>query len=417
MRKFASITFLTSLLTIFRMGAGFLISKVVAVYAGPAGLATLGQLQSFITMLNGITSAPNSVGLIKFTAKNANSSYRKCALWWRASFQLSFLLFTLASTICLLFSKEMALYIFNDQAYSLYINICVLMLPFSILGTTLASVLNGYQNYKKYFIVTFSSVFMSTVIMLIMMHYFSIKGALLSASFQLGLIGILSLIITLRESWLKCKFWIGKTKSRYRKEVFDYVQIALISVIVMPAALIVLRKQMSITLGWGVTGEWQLVWKISEVYLSVITISLGTYFLPRLSKLKKYDEIIKEINGVAIFAMPFVIFSALVVYLCRDIAISILFTEEFNGARELFAVQLMGDVVKIASWLYAYPMISLGAKKWFIFSELAFGAFLVFFGLLFMKMWGAHGLNLAYLTTYAIYFIFVRFNLKRVVEV
>ena len=37
-----------------------------------------------------------------------------------------------------------------------------------------------------------------------------------------------------------------------------------------------------------------------------------------------------------------------------------------------FAIQLSGDVIKIAAWLYAYPMVSRGATKWFVGTEIVF---------------------------------------------
>ena len=99
-------------------------------------------------------------------------------------------------------------------------------------------------------------------------------------------------------------------------------------------------------------GQWQAVWKISEVYLSVLTIALSTYYLPKLSSLSGAASILKEINSTALVVIPFAALLALAVYLFRDLAIFILFTDEFKLARDLFLVQLCGDVVKISSWLY-----------------------------------------------------------------
>ncbi|MDT9693982.1 O-antigen flippase, partial [Streptomyces sp. P9(2023)] len=90
-------------------------------------------------------------------------------------------------------------------------------------------------------------------------------------------------------------------------------------------------------------------------------MALSTYYLPRLASLTGVDAIVSEIHKTARVILPIVIVLALGVYLLRDVAIWLLFTEEFKPARDLFAVQLCGDVMKIASWLYAYPMLSRGA--------------------------------------------------------
>ncbi len=46
--------------------------------------------------------------------------------------------------------------------------------------------------------------------------------------------------------------------------------------------------------GRAQAGQWQAVYKISEVYLGIITIALSTYFLPKLSTLKNTDLILAD---------------------------------------------------------------------------------------------------------------------------
>ena len=88
---------------------------------------------------------------------------------------------------------------------------------------------------------------------------------------------------------------------------------AMASAISMPLALIAVRKIIISNVGWDAAGQWQAVWKISEVYLSVMTMALGIYFLPQLSKLKSYIEIRREINSAALIIVPLVIIMACIV--------------------------------------------------------------------------------------------------------
>ena len=142
-------------------------------------------------------------------------------------------------------------------------------------------------------------------------------------------------------------------------------------------------------------------------------MALGTYYLPRLSSLKGVDAIVGEIHKTARIIIPIVAVMALSVYLLRDVAISLLFTEEFRSARDLFAIQLTGDVVKIASWLYAYPMLSRGATKWFISTEILFSLLFVAFSYVFVSFAGLKGVPFAYLVNYTIYFIFIFLNVRK----
>ncbi|EOM2351074.1 O-antigen flippase, partial [Escherichia coli] len=51
--NFAKVTILSGVVTCFRLICGLLISKVVAIYTGPIGIANLGQLQNFVAFING----------------------------------------------------------------------------------------------------------------------------------------------------------------------------------------------------------------------------------------------------------------------------------------------------------------------------------------------------------------------------
>jgi len=71
--------------------------------------------------------------------------------------------------------------------------------------------------------------------------------------------------------------------------------------------------------------------------------------------------------------------------------------------QELFAWQLLGDVVKVASWMLAYVMVGKAMTSWFIITEIYFG--LQYCGLtVAMSHWfGFQGLTIGYAANYLIY--------------
>ena len=240
----------------------------------------------------------------------------------------------------------------------------------------------------------------------------NLTGALLAAAMQAGLIGCVMLVASLRQPWFKLQYWWGTSGQVERRAIGGYILMAITSALTVPVSLVLVRNILVAEVGWEQAGQWQAVWKISEVYLGVITMALGTYYLPKLASIKGVDAIRYEINQTAKVVLPIVILMALAVYLLRDLSIQILFTAEFNSARDLFAIQLMGDVIKIASWLYAYPMLSRGATKWFIFTEITFSLSFVLLAWLFISKYGTQGANISYLVNYLFYFIFIYINLK-----
>ncbi|WP_171998136.1 O-antigen translocase [Cronobacter sp. JZ38] len=415
MKKLLSVTFFSAFLTLSRMLAGFAVAKVIAVYTGTLGMATLGQVQNLITILNGIITAPVGNAVVRFTSEHCESGYNACAPWWRAALQWVGLLAGIIIPVGFFSSGYISQWLFNDRDLSWLIKLMVVVLPLSAVATFINSIINGQQKYRRYITLGIISVFISSIVMMVMIIYGGLTGALIAASVQAALIGLIMLIFSLRQPWLKISYWWGTVTLYHRKQIGGYILMAVTSAICMPLALIGVRNELIEHAGWDAAGQWQAVWKISEVYLSVITLGLGTYFLPKLAKLSDYKEIRKEINGTLLVVIPVICLMAIIIYFLRDTAITILYTEKFRPARELFLIQLVGDVIKIASWIYAYPMIARGTAKWFIGSEIFFSTMLVVLSTVFIPFYHASGANLAYLINYCLYFMFMLCFFKKII--
>lgn len=416
MKRLLKVTAMTGLLTLLRMGMGFVIAKVVAVYTGPTGMAMLGQVQSMVTSLNGIINSPVGNGIVRYTAEKQSEGFDACLPWWRASLHWVLVISSIVIPIGYFLSNEIAAWLFKDEELSWVVLATVCVLPLAAIGTLCNSVINGQQQYRRYVILGMISATISGGVMLAMIVMANISGALLAAAVQSGLVGLVMLIANLRQPWLRLHYWWGTTERSARRAIGGYVLMALTTALTVPVSQILVRTILIDNVGWDVAGYWQAVWKISEVYLGVITMALGTYYLPRLSSIKNTDEMINEINHTAVIVIPIVAILALVVYLFRDVAIWLLFTAEFKPARDLFAIQLFGDVIKIASWLYAYPMISRGATRYFILSEIIFSFVFVCLGYVLIAHYGVLGAIYSYVITYLMYFSFSYFNLKKFVN-
>lgn len=414
MRRLLKVTAMTGLLTLLKMAMGFVIAKVVAIYTGPTGMAMLGQVQSMVGALNGVINAPVGSGVVRYTAEKKDQGFEACAPWWRAAVQWVVIISAFTIPSGLLLAEHISNWLFQDTALAWVVMATVCVLPLSAIGTLCNSIINGQQLYRRYVGLGMLSAVISGCVMLTMIVMANIQGALLAAAVQAALIGLVMLIANLRQPWFRLKYWWGTTDLDARRSIGGYMLMAITSALTVPISLILVRTILIQQVGWEAAGHWQAVWKISEVYLGVITMALGTYYLPRLSSLVGVDAIVSEIHKTALVILPIVAIMALVVYLLRDVAIWLLFTEEFKSARDLFAIQLCGDVIKITSWLYAYPMLSRGKTKIFVATEILFSLLFVMLSYPLIYYVGIKGATIAYLATYIFYFIFMYSNLKRI---
>ena len=413
MKKLLAVTVFSGLLTLLRMACSFIVGKMVAIYTGPGGMAMLGQIQGLQAALGGIVSAPVGNAVVRFTAVHHMEGNDACAPWWRASLRWMLLLLAVLVPVACLAAPYLSTQLFDDKKYAWLIALCALVLPLNGLNTLLGSVINGQQHYKKFIGYGLLSVTVSTVLMLTLIMGRGLKGALLAATLSTSVAAMVMLYACKNQSWLHFKYWWGKTEKKHMAEIAGYMGMAATSALCLPLALIMTRKLLTAHLGWDIAGQWQAVYKISELYLGVITMALSTYYLPRLATLQGSNAIKAEIGVTAKIVLPIISLIALIIYLARDLVIGLLFTQQFSAARDLFSLQLIGDVIKIASWLYAYPMLSHGATRWYISTEILFSASFVGLVALFLPRYGVQGANLAYLINYIVYFLVVYCNINR----
>ncbi|MDV2272969.1 O-antigen translocase [Citrobacter freundii] len=413
MSKLIKVIASTGVLTLAKMAMGFVIAKVVAVYTGPSGMALLGQIQGVVTALTGIINAPVSNGIIKFTSEHEKSGFTGCSPWWRASLLWVAGIYIVLLPISLIISDEAANYFFGDAKYSWVVISIVLLLPLSALGTLCLSIINGLQKYKRFVAINFISVMISSIVMILLIINYNITGAIFAAVIQSSLIGVIVVTVNFNQLWMKLNYFIEGFDLTAFNDIGKYVIMAMTSALVMPVSLLIVRNVLVQYAGWHGAGLWQSVWKISEVYLGVITIALGTYYLPKLSQIKDSDGILGEIKSTAKVVVPIIIVAAIMIFLLRDFIISLLFTAEFRDARELFGIQLCGDIVKVVAWLYAFPMLSRCAVKWYLFTECFFGIVFISASYLLIPMFALHGANYAYLLSYILYAIVIISNVRR----
>ena len=191
---------------------------------------------------------------------------------------------------------------------------------------------------------------------------------------------------------------------------------ALTSAACVPLSHILIRNHLGETLGWEAAGYWEAMWRLSAAYLMLVTTTLSVYYLPKLSELKDPAEIKKEILQGYKIILPVAAVCGLVIYLLRDFIIRVLFTAEFAQMEVLFGWQMVGDTLKIGSWVLAYLMLGKAMVKLFILSEIGFAA--LFYGLVyyFTGIVGLEGGAIAHALNYFFYWSFMFFCMRRYID-
>ena len=79
--KLIETTYLSFISTLIKMIAALVINKAVAIYAGPSGIALIGQMQNAVQMANIFAQGGVNSGVTKYTAEYRNQPIKLFGIW------------------------------------------------------------------------------------------------------------------------------------------------------------------------------------------------------------------------------------------------------------------------------------------------------------------------------------------------
>jgi len=401
-----STTVFSAVATVVRVAAGFALIKLIALTGGPGGLALVGQFQNIVGLFGSVAGAPFQSGVVKFIAE-----YRDQPDLLTRFLGTAVRVAGVVAVVCcflplLMYERISAWVMPSDEYSSLFLSLAV-TLPFIVLNTMSMSVLNGLGRIKTCLSLAAGATLCTLLLTIPLLTLFGLKGALYAILLSPMALSIAS-VMSLRPSW---GLWLASCRQRIDKEalvnVSRFTLMGLTSLCVAPLVQLAIRTKIAGTLGWEAAGYWQGVWRTSETYLSVITTALSLYYLPKLSRIATTAEFRSEVRGYLRLMVPASIALSIAVFLSRDLILAVLFSSEFQPARELFAFQLAGDVLKITTWAFSYRMLAKAMTKLFIGSEIAFSALFYLFTVLLIPVLGIQAPVAAYFLMYCAYSLFI----------
>lgn len=396
----------------------FLLNKILAVYVGPAGYAAIGQFQNFIQMVTAFSGSAINTAIIKYTAEYYEDETKQRAIWKTAG-SLVFLFSLVFSFLIIIFQKSLSTFIFHTAEYqSVFVWFAVFLLLFNFNALFLA-ILNGKKEILKLVIANIAGSIFALIVTSILAVQFKLYGALIGLSIYQSLAFFITLFLCYKADWFKFSYLFGKIDSDISRKFAGFVLMALVSAVCIPLSQILIRSHLTTEFGVVYAGYWEAMVRLSGAYLMLVTTTLGVYYLPRLSELKEFSDIKYEVYLGYKFIFPLALFGGLSVFLLKDWVIVILFSDSFLPMRELVLWQMIGDSLKIGSWILAYLMLSKAMTKIFITTEIIFSLTSVLLTYVCTQLIGFKGVSVAHMINYGLYwvvishFVFNKLELKK----
>ncbi|MFA9238580.1 MAG: O-antigen translocase [Candidatus Paceibacteria bacterium] len=402
---------LTAISTIIKVISAFVINKVIAIYVGPSGLAIVGQLQNFMELIVTFSNGAITNGIVKYTAEYQTIQEKQKI--FSSSIIISLVCSLIISIFLFGFSDYLSELILKDIQYSSVFIVFGLTVFLFALNTVLMSILNGQKEIKKYVLVNIVSSIFSLFFTSFLIMQLNLMGALYALVTNQSIIFFVTLAFVIKSNWFKLEYFKQGIDGETLSKLGKYSLMAITTALTVPVSHLIIRNYIGENLGWDRAGYWQGIWYISSMYLMIVTTSLGVYYLPKLSEIQDNSELKKEIfNGYKII-MPIVIVMSIFIFLLKEYIILIAFSDKFMPMMELFAWQLTGDVIKIASWLLGYLMLAKAMTKVFIYTEIGFSVLFVLLSIYFINTFGLIGITYAFSLNYFLYLLVMIFIFRK----
>tara|TARA_B110000211_G_scaffold88220_1_gene103342 strand:- start:8997 stop:10241 length:1245 start_codon:yes stop_codon:yes gene_type:complete len=397
---------LTFIATVIQLFVGLVINKAISLFVGPSGLAVIGQFQNISQLAMVVSQGAINKGVVKYTAEYSKNEEDLTTLLSTA-IKITIVCSVIVGVALILLSGYLSNEFLTDENFTFIFIIFGFTILFYSLNSLFLAILNGLKEVKQLILINIVQSLYSLVFTTALIYFFGLKGALIALVTNQSII-FLYIIWKLRNHRV---INLGLLKGLYSSVIATklsrFALMAITSAIAIPVSHLVIRNYLVDNLGWEQAGYWQAIWYISTMYLTVVTTTLGVYFLPKLSEITDKKALRGELLSGYKVILPIVMLVSAAIYILKDFIVFILFSDDFKPMIELFLWQLIGDVIKIAAWLLSYLMLAKAMTKRYMAVEVLFNFIFVGISIYMVNSYGLIGITYAFAASYSIYFVTV----------
>jgi O-antigen/teichoic acid export membrane protein len=402
----------TGVAAFIKIAAQFITSKVLAIFVGPAGIAIMGQLSNVSNIVQSIGSGGINVGVTKYVSEYS-SDRQQLARIINSALKITFICSAICSVVLVFTFRFIGQYVFRTNNYNSVIFVLGITLILFSFNNLFISIINGLRSFRLYVIVNIISSITSLLITLVFVKWLGVYGALLAFVLAPALLFCITYSIAAKQYWLDYSFLRFKLDFGILKMLGRFSLMAINNAIVGSVAQIVIRSLITKKLSIETAGIWDGMNRISGAYLLLLTTSIQVYYLPTLSAIKDSKLLWREIIKSEKIVLPLVSIMFLSLYLLRGWVIQVLFTPEFYLMKDIFLFQIIGDLIKVASWVISYTMYAKAMTKQLIITDNLFTIFYISLIYLFIDKVGLTAIYYGYIINQVVYLVFIYFLLRK----
>ena len=394
---------------------GIVSTKLVSVFMGASGMALLGSFKNFSSMFKSMSTLGISNLVVKLVVENKEDK-KELSIIYSTFFWIFLVLSVVLGGSILVFSDFITNFLFFNNRYLIPVQFFALSLPLVVLNVFWMAVYNGLEAFKKIVVIQIISNILIFGLSAFLIWKQNIFGGLLSVALSEFLLVLVTFMFVRRD---KSYFQFDLQRiisKKYSDAILKFSSMALLSAIIVPVTLILIRKYIVDYYSIEEAGIWDGVNKLSGFYMLIFSSGLSLYYMPRLASLKTDSEFKEELKLYFKIFIPLFLLMLIVVFVLKGFIINLAFTAAFLRIKEVLIWQLSADFIRIMTLAFGYQILVKAMIKKYFVVEIAFNLVYIALSYYLIPISSSEGALQAYFFANCFSFILVLWMFRKLFE-
>ena len=381
-------------------------SKVIAILLGPAGMGVLGLLNSAIDLINKSTNFSLRTSAVKdISSAYASNDEQKLTRCYSVFSKLIILTGLLGLIVCLVLSPYLSLSSFGDYSYTIPFVVLALTFPILQQFDGLNVIMQGTRHLKLLAKANVYGNILSLLAVIPLYYLFGIAGIAYTIVLGYFVHYFITWLFSRRIKINKIPISIKQSFIEGKSMLNMGLMISLQGILVALSSYIV-RAYISQVNSVEEVGLYTAGFYIINIYTGIIFSGMSTEYYPRIASMSEDNKaMFKAVDSQSIISVIILAPLLCVFILLGNIAILLLYSEEFLSVTMMINISMLGMFFKAPSWCLGYVFLGKGDSKAFFWNELVVIIYTMALNIVFYSLWGLTGMGVSFLLSFFIYWI------------
>ena len=350
---------------------GLVRTKIIAVLLGPTGIGLVSLYTGLLSTATAVASMGiGTVGTRQISEALAKENERAIAVVRRAMFWGALLLASAGALVVWSLREVLAVKVLGGVEHSITVGWLALGVALSVAGASQGALIQGMRRIGDMARLSVFGSLLNTVLGVALLWQWGQAG--LVAYVLIG-----PLVSFLLGHWYVSRLpKVASDPVAMQEMAHQWQTLLRLGIPFMGAGVagglvqLWIRIEVGNTLGAESLGHFQAAWTISMQYIGFVLAAMGADYYPRLTGVihdhKAATRLVNEQTEIALLlsAPVFIAMMGLAPWV-----IALLYSSAFAPAVEVLRWQILGDVLKVASWPLGFVILAAGAGKTYFLTE------------------------------------------------